>query len=649
MSALPAFRKKTDKASSRLTSSFRDRRWVWGGLLVSVAMMLLGNFLVVKASLNSFELAKSKVRTRIVMQGDIEASVVNVILRSEDDVGIVTNATAEDSGQVTTITDGSATKNPEVTTTTTYSTTQHEDLVTPTGTTQRSDGGAATVDTVVSSEANTKKSFSQATTIREKESKDVPTVEDADASIGRSEGEGADPLVDTEELHATPSPTITNTSSNMGTPTPSGVLQLHDECFALLDYGLVEVLRSSSSSFCSDGSNSSPYTFYHIPDAEFSATQLDNVVLDMRGAQVSRDINSVAQDGGEHDPRFRYKPNAVFCSCGDPQDASHGAPNIWMHLLAEAPTTTNFMCQTLTSEMTNNTLNLDRAVVLARKDDHNPFFQISGILNAWVMMKVLGWDSSSTQLVTLDRALPSPVDDLRHAMLGPDRPVIGGDELQKHVVHFNTALLTPYEARGPMMSHLNDDQPCYANEMMRDFRDEALRTMKVGAHKTDPKRCLVTVISRRPYGGRRIQRVWRNEDEILSQMRSDYKFAYRFGECEFQSLDFVNMTMHDQMQIMVDSDVVIGMHGAGMVNVMWTRPETLVVEIFPLRRWRWGYRNLCQYLGCSWREFRGGSDVFVRTTDPNGMDKFVFYQDWKIFFDPLFRETIANLEKSIES
>ncbi|GMF36483.1 unnamed protein product [Phytophthora lilii] len=74
-----------------------------------------------------------------------------------------------------------------------------------------------------------------------------------------------------------------------------------------------------------------------------------------------------------------------------------------------------------------------------------------------------------------------------------------------------------------------------------------------------------------------------NESDVVDQMREDYKDAYQFGECEFQSRDFANMTMYDQMRVMVDSDVVIGMHGAGMVNVIWTHPGTLVVEFSPYK------------------------------------------------------------------
>ncbi|EGZ22829.1 hypothetical protein PHYSODRAFT_324133 [Phytophthora sojae] len=174
----------------------------------------------------------------------------------------------------------------------------------------------------------------------------------------------------------------------------------------------------------------------------------------MRSAQVARSISSLAQDGGGHDPRFKYPPNSSFCTCGDSHNAAHEAPNIWEDLVAKKLNATGTACRPPTVETPQDAVSVKRAAVVARRDDHNPFFQISGILNAWIMMKVLGWDSGSTQLVTLDRALPSPVDELRHAMLGPDHPIVGGNELQQHGVRFETVLLAPYEARGPMMSHL---------------------------------------------------------------------------------------------------------------------------------------------------------------------------------------------------
>ncbi|RLN37529.1 hypothetical protein BBJ28_00013277 [Nothophytophthora sp. Chile5] len=435
---------------------------------------------------------------------------------------------------------------------------------------------------------------------------------------------------------------------------PSKPQNSAEDCPNVLDYGLLDRLSNSSRSYCPLGNGSSPYTVYYTSESGMMATRLEHFVLDLRGAQVAHDIDSVANEGGGHDPRFKYQSNAVSCGCADPQDAIHGVPFIWQDIFVGGADHNAVTCTPSPSTAPSQApdeLKLTRAVVLVRKDDHNPFFQISGIFNAWVMLKVIGWDANSTQLVTLDRALPSPVDELRHAMLGPSRPAIGGEEFQNHVVRLESALLAPYEATGPLMSHLNDNQPCYANAMIEDFRDAALKRLAITPRhgKRDPRRCLVTVISRRPYGGRRVQRVWQNEAEVLRLMREEYKDAYRFGECEFQALEFVDMSIRDQMRVMLDSDVVIGMHGAGMVNVMWTRPGTLVVEIFPRRRWRWGYRNLCQYLGCKWFDFRKGRDVRVHTSDPNDMDKHIPYAQWKSFFDPIFRDVVDRLEAQVEA
>ncbi|ETM35062.1 hypothetical protein L914_17964 [Phytophthora nicotianae] len=425
-----------------------------------------------------------------------------------------------------------------------------------------------------------------------------------------------------------------------------------EECHAR-DYGLLERLRSSSQLFCSESDNSSsPYTFYHVSEAGLSATTLKNFVLDIRGTQVAKDIDSLADDGSGHDPRFKYMKNSTFCSCSGPQDHAHGAPNIWKDFFVGGPGGDDPVCKTtaIDEKSMGNKLTLNRAVVLVRRDDHNPFFQISGMLNAWIMMQTIGWERNTTQLVTFDRALPTPVDELRHALLGPERIIISGEEFQNRVVYLESALLVPYEATGPLMNHLDDNQPCYANGMIKDFRELSLKSLGVAPHnaKSDPKRCLVTVISRRPYGGRRVQRIWQNEDEILQRMREDYQDAYRYGECEFQSLEFTKMTMQDQMKAMLDSDVVIGMHGAGMVNVLWTRPETLVIEIFPRRRYRWGYRNICQFIGCKWHDFRRGRDIKIRTLDPNDMDKFIPYPEWKSFFDSLFRNVVDDLEQKVQ-
>jgi glycoprotein 2-beta-D-xylosyltransferase len=436
------------------------------------------------------------------------------------------------------------------------------------------------------------------------------------------------------------------------------------QCFSKRDYGVIVRLANSTRLFCAETVTSdngeemvtSSFAHLSVGDADLMATAFRHLRLDLRNAQVAHDISAVSEDGGGHDPRIRYTPNLTECSCAQTQDRAHGVPRVWRFFLAADPEDNYVACSSRPMTAAQWTSGRDsgenplvvagrNTVVLSRKDDHNPFFQLSALFNAWIAVRAASWSTDSMQLLFLDKGLPTPMDELQHALLAPNVPAIRGGDVLGRVVHLESALVAPIETSGPLMTHLNDRQPCQHNQLLTEFRRAAIHSMGIdeAANSTNStEKCVVTVISRRAYGGRRVQRMWTNEDEVLDKMRADY------GDlCVVQSFDFADLPMQEQMRLMLTSDVVIGMHGAGMVNVAWTRPGTLVVEIFPKRRFRWGYRNLCQFLGCDWHEFRKGRDVMVgRDTDPNAMDKTIDYSVWKAFFEPLLRSRLANMAKT---
>lgn len=273
---------------------------------------------------------------------------------------------------------------------------------------------------------------------------------------------------------------------------------------------------------------------------------------------------------------------------------------------------------------------------MPRKDDHNPFFQVSSALNTWILMKTLEWDPSTTQVVQMDDGFPTPIDSLHHELLAPNRPMILGRELKGRRVRFHSqVLLPPFESDGPMMQDLNNNCKCFNSSLIQEFRLASLQALKAtnASVAKDDSSVVVTVISRRPYSGRKVQRVWLNEDAVLQTLRE----VYAGKRIRFQSIDFVGLDMRQQMQLMLQSDVVIGMHGAGLVNVLWTRPNTLVVEIFPRQKRRWGFRNICQHIGCDYHEFRGGNDISTGRNDPNANDKIIPSPLFLAFFRPLLQ------------
>ncbi|CAH0485368.1 unnamed protein product [Peronospora farinosa] len=283
----------------------------------------------------------------------------------------------------------------------------------------------------------------------------------------------------------------------------------------------------------------------------------------------------------------------------------------------------------------------DPVVLIARRDDHNPFFQIAAAFNVWIMFKALNWDITKTRVIHLDAGYPTPIDTLHKALLGPNHEIVDGATLMGKRVHFRgSVLLAPYENTGPMMQHLTDHEPCHESELIKTFRAESLQALNITPDierelgVTKIRSLMVTVISRRPYGGRIMHRVWENEDEVIASMQAEYKDL----NAGFRSIDYVNLTLHEQMKTTIESDMIISMHGAGLANVIWTRPMTTVVEIFPKPKKRWGYRNMCQFMGCDWHQFRGGQDIIFNKDDLKDVNKVIPYDEWMAFFHPLFQK-----------
>ncbi|KAE8980686.1 hypothetical protein PF011_g22333 [Phytophthora fragariae] len=464
-------------------------------------------------------------------------------------------------------------------------------------------------------------------------------------------------------------------------------LETKNKCYVQRDVGIISAVQKSARHFCARGGwdalkqapvsdqQATRVSTYRVGGGIKAAT-FQNLMLDLVGVSIHAPIQSMAQDGGRHDPRFNFNPRLLNCACDElaahyrklPGDKERKAEQIWYPTLMGLPadgipltsicaprkpentkrSPWDFVKSPLTAPDGNETVVFEDPVVLiARRDDHNPFFQISYALNAWIMLQALGWDVTRTRVVHLDGGYPSPIDALHKGILAPHHDIVEGSTLMGKRVHFRgEVLVAPYELSGPMMQHLDDAEPCHESELIKTFRAKSLLTLNVTPEVereigvTTVRPMIVTVITRRPYGGRTLQRVWVNEDEVMANMRIEYKGL----NVEFRSIDYVNLTLAEQMRTTIESDMIISMHGAGLVNVIWARPMTTVVEIFPKERFRWGYRNMCQFVGCDWHEFRGGQDIGDDPA-PNSKNKRIPYDEWMAFFHPLFRQTYGAFEE----
>ena len=116
------------------------------------------------------------------------------------------------------------------------------------------------------------------------------------------------------------------------------------------------------------------------------------------------------------------------------------------------------------------------------------------------------------------------------------------------------------------------------------FRSAVLRAYSINdsvptSIYRDPRS--IIVILRKPYKRwsedkpEKFQRRLQNSNELLSALRG------RFPQANVTGIFLEDMDICSQIRSAHDADVLLGVHGAGLVHLWWLREEALVLELVP--------------------------------------------------------------------
>ncbi len=112
------------------------------------------------------------------------------------------------------------------------------------------------------------------------------------------------------------------------------------------------------------------------------------------------------------------------------------------------------------------------------------------------------------------------------------------------------------------------------------FRRRVLKACNIIDEKLN-KSSTVVVISRKPYqrwdsdDPKKFQRVLRNEDEMVAKIRSTFPHAV------VRVLHMEALSVCEQVRHAVEADVMLGVHGAGLVHFWWMREDAHALELEP--------------------------------------------------------------------
>lgn len=195
-------------------------------------------------------------------------------------------------------------------------------------------------------------------------------------------------------------------------------------------------------------------------------------------------------------------------------------------------------------------------------------------------------DTINTQIVILDDQENGPYFDLW--TMFAQRPILRLKDLSQGTQLEN--IIVPLAgASNPVWQGDWDIHACGQSELLRAFVHRVLDFYHIDAstppHSGD---IVLTFIDRRD--SRRLI----DQDSYLEHLRA------RTPHVKVQGVDLAAVSFSEQLEIIRQTDVLVGVHGAGLTHGLFLPPESVMVEILPEDLNHKGFRNVAGLLGHSY-------------------------------------------------
>lgn len=250
-------------------------------------------------------------------------------------------------------------------------------------------------------------------------------------------------------------------------------------------------------------------------------------------------------------------------------------------------------------------LELTPTFVFKRIEAHNLYHTMCEWFNVFMISKLFNEDPHTVDILFLDDRPTSPLDGTWEVLFG-------------HVIRYKEVPLdTTYETL--IWSVVGYNSPLnyhnlYSVPYIEEFHNFVLDAYHVQRGRAlDCKSLHVTVIWRRDYmthperknlTNGLVHRKFQNEDEILKTLASV------FVNDVIKTIILEQIPMKQQLDLISETDVLIGMHGAGMAHAMFLHKHAVVLEFFPNY---WGFLRHFKMFS----KWRGVKYVGWQNTDPS--------------------------------
>jgi hypothetical protein len=250
---------------------------------------------------------------------------------------------------------------------------------------------------------------------------------------------------------------------------------------------------------------------------------------------------------------------------------------------------------TLTSAASNFT------ILVNREGATNPWHSLMEIFSMTMAMDVLRMshkpssskpffttaDIDNTQILVLDNSENGPFFDLWS--LFAKKPVLRlKDFMLEPPVRLHNLIIPLAGGSNPLWQGDWETHSCDDAPLLRIFSNRVLGFYDLKSHAPRGPDIVVTYINRT--GTRKLI----NSEEYFQEVEAT------FPHVRYQSIDFATIPFQRQLEIIRGTDVLVGVHGAGLTHGIFLSRGSAMVEILPSGLNHKGFRNVASLLGHSY-------------------------------------------------
>ncbi|OWF44197.1 beta-(1,2)-xylosyltransferase-like [Mizuhopecten yessoensis] len=216
-------------------------------------------------------------------------------------------------------------------------------------------------------------------------------------------------------------------------------------------------------------------------------------------------------------------------------------------------------------------------IVVERKDYANVYWTMIELYNAFLTTKMFSRDPSQTCIVVLDVHPRGKLDELWSMVF---QRVIRVKEIKDQEVNFRDLIFGIDTYSGPITAGM-ELLPFIYEFQETIYRANALCIPAKTPCSLGSQYLNITLILRNNYVAHarnpsgKIKRKLLNEEEIINEIRS------AMPSTKLTAVQLDDLSMEDQVKLIYNTDILIGVHGAGLGHVIMMRPQSGLIELFP--------------------------------------------------------------------